>query len=406
MGTFLCLLFCFFFNFWGLFLVHELAKNRPRIQPSLIEINKEGAGRAKTWGQFLGPDSVQFFGSWVAFFILFLCPQLTLGEVLAWLQWAKAVGQVDGKTPLFVNMDETSVSYSFASKVLGLRVSKAALPPGKKRRKQKVAHADNRAHISFLAFLTHLTDVQPKLPQIFLASEKLVPKKLLQELSPHIPENYHFITGKSSWNSHAMMRKAICLLAKSLAPYMATHQVILILDVARCHYHQTISVLATSKGIRLLYVPGKLTWLLQPADTHCFSRLKALLRKKWVELRSQSSTGMISHKEWLCAVMSLVPPLLNGVKWESAFKAAGLLNAKLSSRVMGHLGWEDQKQVPNALPCAEQLKVIFPGRTSLNTALLFKWSVPKAKAKAAGKAKAKAKAKAMAVAAHDAPMLS
>ena len=317
------------------------------------------------------------------------------------------MGQVDGKTPLFVNMDETSVSYSFASQVVGLRVSKAALPPGKKRRKQQVTHSDDRAHISFLAFLTHFSDIQPKLPQIFLASEKLVSKKLLQELSSHIPENYHFIRGKSSWNSHKMMRKAICLLAKSLEPYMATHQVILVLDVARCHFHQSISALATAKGIRLLYVPSKLTWLLQPADTHCFSRLKAKLKKKWVELRSQSSTGMISHKDWLCAVLSLMSPLLNGVKWASAFKAAGLFHeAQLSPRIMGHLGWEDHKPVPNALPSAEQLKVIFPGRTRLNTAPLFRWAVPTAKAKAAGKAKAKAKAKAMAMPGHDAPMLS
>ena len=388
-------------SFW----YRNWTKNWPRKKSSLLSLIR-GPRESETRGPVFRPRFGSQFLVPGCFFAAYFCPQLTLGEVLAWLQWAKAVGQVDGKTPLFVNMDETSVSYSFASKVRGLRVSKAALPPGKKRRKQKVAHADNRTHISFLAFLTHLTDVQPKLPQIFLASEKIVPKKLLQELSSHIPENYHFITGKSSWNSHAMMRKAICLLAKSLAPYMATHQVILILDVAKCHYHQSISVLATSKGIRLLYVPGKLTWLLQPADTHCFSRLKALLRKKWVELRSQSSTGMISHKEWLCAVISLVPTLLNGVKWESAFKAAGIFNAQLSSRVMGHLGWEDHKQVPNALPSAEQLKVIFPARTCLNTALLFKWAVPTAKAKAAGKAKAKAKAKAMAVAAHDAPMLS
>ena len=303
-------------------------------------------------------------------------------------------------------MDETSVSYSFASQVPGLRVSKAALPPGKKHRKQQVTHSDDRAHISFLAFLTHFTDIQPNLPQIFVANEKLVPKKLLKELSPHIPKNYHFITGKSGWNSHEMMRKAICILAKCLAPYMATHQVILVLDVAKCHFHQSISVLATIKGIRLLYVPSKLTWLLQPADTHCFSRLKRILRRKWVALRSQSSTGKISHKEWLCAVMSVVPPLLNGVKWAPAFKAAGMFSElDLSPRIMSHLGWKDRKQVPNTLLSAEQLKVIFPGRTRLSMAPLFKWAVPAAKAKAAGKAKAKAKAKAMAMAAHDAPML-
>lgn len=323
-----------------------------------------------------------------------VCPACS--EVLAWLQWAKAVRQVDGKTPLFINMDETSVAFSFA-KVAGLRITKRALPPGKRHKKQKVSHADERAHISLLAFLTNLSEVQAKLPQVFLCNEKLAPLKLMKELGPHIPENYHVIRGKSSWNSHAMMRKVICILAKSLESYMADYQVILILDVARCHFDQSISKLATSKGIRLLYVPAKLTSLLQPADTYCFSRLKDKLRKKWVELRSKSSTGCISHKDWLCAVFGILKSLLNGTKWAPAFKAAGLMDeAQLSHRIMSKLGWEAPKAIPHVLPSAQQLKVVFPGRTRLSTAPLFSWAKPKAMAKA----------KAMAMPAHDAPMLS
>lgn len=200
----------------------------------------------------------------------------------------------------------------------------------------------------------------------------------------------------------------MCLLAKSLEGYMATHQIILVLDVAKCHFHTSISALAATKGIRLLYVPAKLTFLLQPADTHCFSRLKDRLRKKWVALRAQSSTGTISHKDWLCAVIGIVSTLFNGTKWAPAFQAVGLISeARLSPRIMGQLEWQAPKIIPNMLPSDDQLKLVFPRRSRFSRTSLFSWSVPKPKAKAKAKAKAlgKAKAKAMAMVAHAAPML-
>ena len=171
-------------------------------------------------------------------------------EVIAYLQYAKAVRSTH-KIPLYVNTDETSVSFAYA-KGKGLMISKRALPPGMKHRRVQVSPGDEKSHISFLAFLTHNKEVQPLLPQIFLGNEHIFTLKLLEELAPHIPGHFQFVRGKTGWNSIAFMRTAICVLVKSLKDYLATHEVILVLDVAQCHYHKTISALATQKGIRLL----------------------------------------------------------------------------------------------------------------------------------------------------------
>ena len=98
------------------------------------------------------------------------------------------------------------------------------------------------------------------------------------------------------------MRKAICILAKHLKDYVATHQLILVLDVAGCRLHHTICSLAKQKGMLLLYIPGKLTWLLQPADTHVFCRLKRRLRQLWLDLAVRSASG---DAEWLAEVFKL-----------------------------------------------------------------------------------------------------
>lgn len=101
---------------------------------------------------------------------------------------------MDGRIPLFVNMDETSVAYSFA-KTLGLIISKRALPRGKKLRKQQVSSSDEKAHISFLAFLTNISEVQPKLPQVFLGNEHKFTLKLMRTGSPH-PWEFSFYQGR------------------------------------------------------------------------------------------------------------------------------------------------------------------------------------------------------------------
>ena len=314
---------------------------------------------------------------------------------MAFLQYAKAVRQTD-KIPLYVNMDETSVSFSYA-KGKGLVISKKSLPPGKKHRRVQVSPGDEKSHISFLAFLTHNKEAQPFLPQVFLGNEHMFTLELLKQLAPHIPGNFKFVRGKSGWNSIAYMRTVLCLLAKSLESFAATHQIILVIDVAGCHYHKTIWSLAKQKGIRLLYVPAKCTFLLQPCDTACFSRLKFRLRLKWVSMRAESSNGTVSKLEWLCAVISIVSKLLSCTPWAPAFQAVGLLNeALLSKRVLGELGWDAPKHIPDMLPSEEQLQLVFPKKAKFSRASLFSWAVAKAKAKA------KAKALAMPV---EAPML-
>ena len=209
------------------------------------------------------------------------------------------------------------------------------------------------------------------------------------------------------------MCRAMRLLAKHLKDYLATHKLILILDVARCHRHRTIFSLAQTLGIILIYVPAKLTWLLQPADSHVFGRLKKRLRQLWLDLRVKSTSGEVSHQDWLAAVLDLVRKLLCGIHWHNAFLSNGLLDEhKIGSRLLDALGWDAPKPLPTGILTAGQLKDLMPRRTKDEHARIFSWALPKAKAKPSPKAKVKAKAKAKAkggpaaLAAHPGPISS
>ena len=228
-------------------------------------------------------------------------------KVFSYLQWAKsarAAAATQGKLPLFINMDETSIAYSYDTGK-GLVVSKKALPSGKSHKKAPRNSSDHKTRVSFMAFVTHDSAIQPKLPQIFVGGEKALPLKVIKAVSPHVPEGFYLWREKSSWNNKVLMCRALRLLAKHLKEYLATYQVVLVLDVARSHRHQSIYSLAHRLGIILMYVPAKLTWLLQPADTHVFARLKSRLRQLWLDLCVRSEAGSLPHDEWLAGVCSV-----------------------------------------------------------------------------------------------------
>lgn len=270
-------------------------------------------------------------------------------------------------------------------------VSKKTLPPGKSYRKEQVSSSEGKATLSFLTFLTHDARIQPKLPQILLGNKHIMLLSMLRTLLPEKPANFYLWREDSSWNSHRIMRRAMTLLMERLKEYTDTHQVILVLDVAKCHFHQSITTLANSLGLRLVYVPAKLTWLLQPADTHCFRRLKAKLRQRWLDLATQSESGKISHTEWVQAVFQVANQVLCGVRWSCAFRAAGLLGELgLSARVLEQLGWGSPHSVPAAALTQEQLRCVFPRRSRVNREALFKWILVPATPKAKPKAKAAA----------------
>lgn len=309
-------------------------------------------------------------------------------KVKCFLQWAKLCRTSSGKTALFINLDETCMKLNYGRQK-GLLVRK--LPPGKKHRKEQVSSSEEKASVSFLAFLTHVPEIQPLLPQVILGNKHRLTCKTLKELAPQQPANFHIWREDSSWVNHKVMRRILSLLAKKLADHLATYEVILVLDVAKSHFHTSIFAHAARLGIRLLYVPACLTYLLQPADTHLFSRLKSALRKKWLEIRVQNGPSGVTTTAWLLAVMTTVARILCSVKWQCAFEAAGLLGeGKLSRRVLQEVGWEAPVAVPAEVLSAEQVKLVFPKRSKVQRDSVFSWALPKAKAKVKAKAHAKA----------------
>ncbi len=86
-----------------------------------------------------------------------------------------------------------------------------------------------------------------------------------------------------AWNSSAQHRLIVRILGLALRPFMDRFQPILSFDAAPLHLTTEVSEEIRAAGLWFLLIPARLTWLLQPCDTHLFSRYKGYIKSRFQE---------------------------------------------------------------------------------------------------------------------------
>ena len=125
------------------------------------------------------------------------------------------------------------------------------------------------------------------------------------------------------------------------------------------------------RGILVHYVPAKLTWLLQPLDTHAFARFKVFIG---CEYRQEiMRNGHCELAAMLRIVARAVRKILQGVAWSSAFDGNGFGKGQREVRktILEVLDRETAVGASSQLPTLDQFLLMFPRRTLLPLADLL-----------------------------------
>jgi len=285
-----------------------------------------------------------------------------------WLDWLRQQATLFGKEPVFINLDETAVSCSWP------QVRGNVVKPRLWFRKRRGPFAKSklktiRTAVTHVALITHRSDVQAVLPQIFIGNEVAFPLDALESCQK--PPTVQFWRNKSSWNSVALMQRVVREVRAALHAF-PNIQPILIMDAAPIHLHPRVLEQGMKSDIWMACVPAGLTWLLQPLDTHAFSLYKAWLRN---EFRVERSAGPVSVQQWLDLLCRGATTFLCGRRWHRAFEADGIIGLRrtLSDSLRDHYALTDAG-TPEAVPPTEQeLQVLLPrGRKPHRTLWVFK----------------------------------
>ena len=191
-------------------------------------------------------------------------------------------------------------------------------------------------------------------PVFHIGNNRRLTPQVLRAFELTRPQNIFVWRCKTAWNTHANMRRYICLLLRSLGDQLRSCHVVLVVDCASVHIHASICRLVKQRGVRLVYVPAKMTPWLQPCDTHVFSAFKQALRQNWQRRKADVAGGEVNTVAWLEVICQTIQEVMPR-SWQQAFQADGVVSHQrlMSAHLCRDLGLQ-QPPLPSAAPPTEQ----------------------------------------------------
>ena len=296
----------------------------------------------------------------------------------AWQWFNYCYSQVPcGKRVLRVNFDETAVCLFQGGGRGNVFVSKTGAAAV-----QKVSLATRRTYVTYVALLCDDPVIQPRLPQILIANQHTVSAAQLAELRASCPPNVRIIRQQSAWVNAPLCAQIVRWLRSALSPPLVDAQVVLLFDACRSHTAVAVFRACTKAAIWPVVVPAKMTWLLQPLDTHALLPFKIHLQKAYQATRLQAPSGKISITDLLPCIYRAIHTVLEGRSWAYAFDHDGFSwsQAGVSDRVASKLEL-GAHTVSATRPTDVQMKACFPKRATVPSVAIWRpFDAPLAKA--------------------------
>ena len=301
-------------------------------------------------------------------------PPLLLVQARAVWQWYNHVESrvADGKKLLRINLDETSVCL-FQGDVKGTVFC------GRKRHlhgegpTQRVSRTKRRTCLTHVGVICDDSALQPLMPQFIIGNCATFLVREFVGLEARAPPNVSLVRQKSAWVNTSLLVSIVRRLGFVLRPYASSHQAVLIMDTCPVHFAPAVLRACRSCGLWPVFVPAKLTWLLQPCDTHAFGKYKARLQSAYQALRVATPSGDLDIGQFLDGMYTAIREVLQGSRWSCAFDRDGFgrEQSEVSSFIQQQLKWPAPIAVPLQPPTEEQLRLCFPRKAVASWGLLL-----------------------------------
>ena len=275
--------------------------------------------------------------------------------------------------PLCLNLDETSIRvYQDAGRGFVTAVARKRKATGRGLHR-KVPTAATRAAFTQVGLICNDAAIQPLLPQVLCVNAASMSVPTCLRLQRELPRNILLWRRTSAWMDIGCICQILNLVAKHLKEARAFRQLILCLDAARIHLNEKVWRTAARHGIMLLPIPAKLTWVLQPLDTHVFAQYKDRLKIVSQELAISAEDPAVTIEGVIEAVRRCVDDVINGSPWSKAFRDLGLSGTQegVSQRVLRKLDLAHAPYAGHAVPTLVDLQRIFPARSIIPIDAVF-----------------------------------
>ena len=285
--------------------------------------------------------------------------------VWRWSNYLQSICPCD-RTLVLLNIDETSVKLvpreskgHVSDRAYRLHIR--GIPMGR-----NASLSAQRSCITHMGAVSDQPAVQRLLPQVILVGENQVSVARYDAIRRSAPAGVDIWRLPKAWMNATLMTRYLRLLGTRLRGLKETHRFILYMDAHRVHCTPAVLRCASAVDLWICVIPSKMTWVMQPCDTHLFSSYKRQLGEELQQLSGETVDGTLNWELVLEALWRVVASLLTDRDWSYAFAAVGLADQqqRLSKRTRNKLQYtEDNLEVLHSLPLLEDFVHIFPRRT-------------------------------------------
>lgn len=179
---------------------------------------------------------------------------------------------------------------------------------------------------SLIAAICSEAALQSVLPQVRLpkGASEAVPSRPVQ--AAYAKAGYPQVArhGGSGWATAPVLLWWLSALRGAILKEKPGARIILVWDRCPTHVSGVVLQRAKSLGIRIVIIPSKMTWRLQPLDTHVFSRLKHTMRSLEFAARARASSGTLPVLERVELHGIAIRATLVETSWAEIMQRSGL----------------------------------------------------------------------------------
>ena len=125
-------------------------------------------------------------------------------------------------------------------------------------------------------------------------------------------------------------------------------------------------------AFKYMFIPAKLTWLIQPCDTHCFALYKRFLKLVVLRFKARNHYNTVpTVLVWFTFIADTIVNLMNQRSWVTSFRENGFgdFQMRTSDYIKRHLAGATTLPISFLNPGPDILACLFPAhRTTLPTA--------------------------------------
>lgn len=279
-----------------------------------------------------------------------------------------------GRTVLAINIDETYISFHQGLKRGCIGVEKYMLPDGARPPAQRASRHELRMGLTHVGIICDTPEIQPLLPQVLIIPDNVLLKRDLVAAKSLMPGPIYILRRPTKWVTIEICCWILRMIQWTLREVRSRYHVVVLMDVLGQHMATEVMDLMSTLSFYAVFVPAKLTWLLQPCDTHCFALFKQKIQLISLRQRAMASgEATVTVLQWLKNVADCIIEVLNGRSWVDSFRQNGYggSQAFLSAFVRRHIGPSPAIPCVADYPAAAIIRSIFPtNRVQLDIARL------------------------------------